>query len=159
MTDTLEVGDQGGQSGSDQAAALDPDGQRSLVKLLTARAPSRMTAVLLNRQRRVVEVNLLDDAGLAPGRRLQVMAAPGTKIETMIEKPGVDSLGRERLPFVLRVSGLATDLALGLTLGRRRLGRLDDVGRGGLGRRRGILPREASCSWSVATVASSAASR
>ena len=141
MTDPLEVGDQGGQSGSNQAAAFDPDGQRSLVKLLTARAPSRMTAVLLNRQRQVVDVNLLDDSGLAPGRRLQVMAAPRTKIDTMIEKPGVDGLGRERLPFVFGVSGLATDFALSLTLGRRRLGRLDDVGGGGLGGCRGILPR------------------
>ena len=42
---------------------------------------------------------------------------------------------------MFRVSGLATDLALSLTIGRRRLGRLDDVRGRGLGRRRGILPR------------------
>ena len=58
----------------------------------------------------------------------------------MVERPVVDRFGRERVPFVFRVSGLATDLALGLTIGRRRLGRLDDVRGRGLGRRRGILP-------------------
>ena len=100
-----------------------------------------MTAVLLNRQRHLIDVNLLDHTGLAPGRGFQPMAAPGTKIDTIIERPVVDGLGRERIPFVFRVSGLATDLALSLTIGRRRLGRLDDVGRRGLGRCRGILPR------------------
>src|SRR3954466_10162713 len=124
MTDTLEVGDQGGQSGPDQAAAFDPDGQRSRIKLLTTRAPSRMTAVLLNRQRHVVDVNLLDDSGLGPGRGFHALAAPGTKIDPIIERPVVDGLGRERTSFVLGVSGLATDLALSLPLGRRRLGRL-----------------------------------
>ena len=69
------------------------------------------------------------------------MAALGAKIDTLIERPGVDGLKRERFPFVFGVSGLANDLALGLTIGGRRLGRLDDVGRRGLGRGRGILPR------------------
>ena len=100
-----------------------------------------MTAVLLNRQRHLIDVNLLDHTGLAPGRGFQPMAALGTKIDTMIERPGVDGLGRERIPFVFRVSGLATDLALSLAIGGRRLGRLDDIGRRRLGRCRGILPR------------------
>jgi hypothetical protein len=69
------------------------------------------------------------------------MAAARTKIKTMIERPGVDGLGRERIPFVFGVSGLATDLALSLTLRRWRLGRLNDVGRRRLGGCRGILPR------------------
>jgi hypothetical protein len=51
------------------------------------------------------------------------VAAPGTKIDTMIERPVVDVLGRQRIPFVFRVTGLATDLALSLTIGGRRLGR------------------------------------
>ena len=116
-------------------------GSGAVVKLLTTRAPSRMTAVLLNRQRHLIDVNLLDHTGLAPGRGFQPMAAPGTKIDTMIERPVVDGFGRERIPFVFRVSGLATDLALSLTIGGRRLGRLDDVRRRGLGGCRGILPR------------------
>ena len=49
--------------------------------------------------------------------------------------------GGNGVPFVFGVSGLATDLALILAIGRRRLGRLDDVRRRGLGRCRGILPR------------------
>jgi hypothetical protein len=59
------------------------------------------------------------------------MAAPGTKIDTMIEEPVVDGLGREWIPFVFRVARLATDLALSLTIRGRRLGRLDDVRRRG----------------------------
>ena len=82
------------------AAAFDPDGKRGLLKLPTTRAPSRMTAVLLNRQRHLIDVDLLDHTGLAPGRGFQPMAAPGTKIDTMIERPVVDGLGRERIPFV-----------------------------------------------------------
>jgi hypothetical protein len=86
-----------------------------------------MTAVLLNRQRHILDVNLLDHTGLAPERGFQPMAALGTKIDTMIETPGVDGLVRERLPFVLRVSGLAADLALILAFRRLWLRRLDDV--------------------------------
>ena len=118
-----------------------------------------MATVLLNRQRHLIDVDLLNDTGLAPGYGFQPMAAPGTKVDTIVERPVVNRLGRKRLPFVLRVSGLAADFALSLTIGRRRLGRLDDVRGRGLGRRRGILPAAASCSWSFATVASSAASR
>ena len=141
MADPLEVGDQSSQLGPDQAAAFDPDGKRSLVKLLATRAPSRMTAVLLDRQRHLIDVDLLDHTGLGPGRGFQPVAAPGTKIETIIKRPVFDRLGREGIPFVLGVSGLAADLALSLTIGGRRLGRLDDVRRRGLGRCRGILPR------------------
>src|ERR1017187_176433 len=125
MAGPLEVGDQGGQFGPNQAAAFDPDWKRCRIELLTTRAPSRMTAVLLNRQRHLIDVDLLDHTGLAPGRGFQPMAAPGTKIDTMIERPVVDGLGREWIPFVFRVSRLAADLALSLTIGGRRLGRLD----------------------------------
>jgi hypothetical protein len=30
------------------------------------------------------------------------MAAPGAKVDVMIEEAGVDGFGRERIPFVLR---------------------------------------------------------
>jgi hypothetical protein len=71
-----------------------------------------MTAVLLNRQRHLIDVNLLDDSGLAPGRGFQPLAAPRTKLDPIIERAVVDGLGRERISFVFGVSGLATDLAL-----------------------------------------------
>src|SRR3954469_25708460 len=57
----------------------------------------------------------------------------------MIKGPGVDRLGREGGAFVLGMSGLSTDSALGLALRRWRLGRLDDVGGRGLGGGRGVL--------------------
>ena len=59
----------------------------------------------------------------------------------MIEGTAVDRLGGECGAFVLGVSGLSPDRAPVLALGRWRLGRLDDVGGRGLGRRRGVLAR------------------
>src|SRR3954447_20771215 len=59
----------------------------------------------------------------------------------MIEGPAVDRLGGERGPFVPGVPGLAPDPAPVLALWRWRLGRLDDVGRGGLGGGGGVLAR------------------
>src|SRR5271166_6386159 len=105
MTDPLEVGDHGRQCRSNQTAAFDPYGKRSLIELLTTRAPSGMTAVLLNQQRHLMEVNLLDHTGLAPDRRFQPVATSGTKIDMTIERPGVDGFGGERIPFVFRVTG------------------------------------------------------
>ena len=75
-----------------------------------------MTAVLSNRQRDFIDIDLLDHTRLAPSRGFQAMAAPGTKIDTMVERPVVDRFGRELIPFVFRMSGLATDLALRLAL-------------------------------------------
>src|SRR3954452_22241521 len=59
----------------------------------------------------------------------------------MIEGPTVDGLGREGGAFVLGMAGLPADAAPVVALRRRRLGRLDDVGRGGLGGGRGVLAR------------------
>ena len=68
MADPLEVSDQGGQSGPDQFPACDLNWKRGLIELFATRAPARMTAVLLNRQRYFLDVNLLNHPGLAPGR-------------------------------------------------------------------------------------------
>jgi hypothetical protein len=68
----------------------------------------------------LIDVSLLDHTGLALGYRFQPMAARGTKIDTMIERPVVDGLGREQIPFVFRVSGLATNFALSLIGPRER---------------------------------------
>src|SRR4051812_20412366 len=59
----------------------------------------------------------------------------------MVEGPAVDRLGGERGAFVLGVPGLAPDPAPVLALRRWRLGRLDDVGGGGLGGGGGVLAR------------------
>ena len=57
----------------------------------------------------------------------------------MIEGPTVDGLGREGGALVLGMAGLPADAAPVPALRRRRLGRLDDVRRGGLGGSRGIF--------------------
>ncbi len=87
------------------------------------------------------------------------MAAPGTEIDTMIEKPVVDGFGREWIPFVFRVSGLAADLTLSLTIGGGALGGLTMSEDGGLEDVEEFFRAAASSSWSFAIVASSAASR
>src|SRR3954464_6908160 len=69
------------------------------------------------------------------------MAARGGGVEVMIEGPAVDGLGREGGTLVLGMAGLAADAAPVLSLRRRRLGRLDDVGGRWLGGGRGILAR------------------
>ena len=97
--------------------------------------------MLLDGQGRFLDVDLLDHPRLTPQCGFQIMAALRARADAMIEEPGIDGFGRERISFVLGMSGLATDLALSLTIGGSRFGRLDDVRRRGLGRRRGILPR------------------
>src|SRR3954453_14789928 len=98
-----------------------------------------MTAVLLDRQRHLGDVDLLNNARGDGPHGLEVMATRGAVVEAMIEGPGVDGLGGEGDSLVLGVAGLAADAAFVLSLRWRRLGRLDDVGRGGLGGGRGVL--------------------
>ena len=140
VADSLEVGDQGRQLGTNQAAAFDADGQRRLELLLTVRAPPWMTAMLLDLQRHVVDVDLLDHPGQNRRHRLQVMAATGTEIEAIVDRRTVDRFRREGIAFVLGVTRLSADAASILTLRRLRLGRLDDVGGRRLGGGRGVLP-------------------
>src|SRR5512135_1597578 len=67
------------------------------------------------------------------------MAARGARGEAMLEGPAVDRRGRECGALVLGMPGLSARWTSVLALGRRRLGRLDAVGRRGLGGGRGIL--------------------
>jgi hypothetical protein len=60
VADPLEVGDLRGQSGPDQAAALDTDRERGLVALVAMGAPPGMPAMLLDQQRHVPDIDLLD---------------------------------------------------------------------------------------------------
>ena len=141
MADSLEVGNHGGQPGPHQTAAFDPNGQWGLIDLLAVRAPAWMTTMLLDHQRHVVDVDLLDHPGHDRGHGFQVMPAPGAKIKAMVERIAVDQFRREGGAFVLWVTGLPADAAPLLALRRCRFGRLDDVGGRRLGRGRGILPR------------------
>ena len=97
--------------------------------------------MLLDHQRHVVDVDLLDHPGHDRGHGFQVMPAPGAKIKAMVERIAVDQFRREGGAFVLWVTGLPADAAPLLALRRCRFGRLDDVGGRRLGRGRGILPR------------------
>src|SRR5918998_6272391 len=137
----LEVGDQRGQGRPDQAAPRDPRRERGVVHLLTARAPPRMTAVLLDRQSHLADVDLLDHPWRDGQGRPQAMAAQGAGVDAMIEGPAVEGLGREGGSLVLGMAGLAADAAPVLSLRRRRLGWLDDVGGRWLGGGRGVLAR------------------
>src|SRR5512135_2265673 len=127
MANSLEVGD--------------PGGQRGFIDLLAVTAPPGMTAMLLDHQWHVGDVDLLDHPGHDRRRGLQVMPASGAKIEAMVERTAVDQFGREVSTFVLGVTRLPADAASVLARRRRRLGRLDDVRRRRLGGGRGILPR------------------
>ena len=128
VANSLEVGNHGGKPGPDQTAAFDADGQRGLELLLTVRAPPWVAAMLLDLQRHVLNVNLLDHPGHNRRHGFQVMAATGTEIEAIVDRRAVDRFRREGSAFVLGVTGLSADVASILALWRLRLGRLDDVG-------------------------------
>src|SRR4051794_25385843 len=99
-----------------------------------------MTAVLLDRQWHLDDVDLLDHARGDGPHGLEVMATRGAAVEAMIERAAVEGLGREGGAFVLGMAGLPADATPVLAL-RRRLGRLDDVGGRWLGGGRGVLAR------------------
>src|SRR5512135_968235 len=98
-----------------------------------------MTAMLLNLERHFADVDLLDHPRRDGAGGLQVVPAGGAVLQAMIEGSAVEGFGRERGAFVFGVSGLSADLALVLALRWWWLGRLDDVGRGGLGGGRRVL--------------------
>jgi hypothetical protein len=84
--------------------------------------------MLLDRERRPCDVDLLDHPRRGRHQRLQAMSATGAEVQTIIEGPGVDGLGRECGALVLGVSWLTVDATPGLARRGRGLGRLDDVG-------------------------------
>ena len=88
----------------------------------------------------LIDVNLLDHTGLEPGCGFQSMAISLGQRSIDDRKPALMTGEGNGIAYV-RVSRLATDLALNLTIGKRRFRRLDDVRGRRLGRGRGILPR------------------
>ncbi len=95
--------------------------------------------MLLDLQRHVLDVDLLDHSRQDRRHGLQVMPATGTEIEAIVDRRAVDRLRGEGGAFVLGVTRLSADTALLLTFRRLRLGRLDDVRGRWLGGGRGIL--------------------
>ena len=114
-------------------------GSGAITRLVTVGAPSRMTAVLVDLQGHVADVNLLDNDGWFGVGHEQVPTAAGAGVQEVVGGAGGEHLGREQLALVCGMSRLAAGLA-SLLAGRwLRLGRLDDVRGGGLGRVGGIL--------------------
>ena len=135
----LEIGDQCGQPRPGQATALDRQGERGVMLLAAVRAPSRMSAVLVDLQGYRGDVNPLDDDRLGVVGQEQVTAAAGAGVQEVVGGLRSEHLGRERHPLVRGVSRLAAGLAPRLTGWRLRLGGLDDVGGRRLGRVGGVL--------------------
>jgi hypothetical protein len=98
-----------------------------------------MTAMLLDRQGYLADIDLLDHPWREGQGGLEVMAAARAEVDAMVEGSTVDGLGREGGPLVLGMAGLAADAAFVLAFWRWRLGGLDDVGGRGLGGVRGVL--------------------
>ena len=98
-----------------------------------------MTAMFLDREGHLADIDLLDHSWRNGQRREQVMAAAGAEVDAMVEGPAVDGFGPEGGAFVFGMAGLSADAAFVLALRWRRLGWLDDVGRGRLGGGRGVL--------------------
>ena len=107
--------------------------------LATVGTPGRMTAVLVDLQGHVADVDLLDNLDRFGVGQVQVPAAAGAGVEEVVGGGGGEHLGREQLALVCGVSRLAAGLAPLLAGWRLRLGGLDDVRGGGLGRVGGIL--------------------
>ena len=68
MTNAFEIGDQGGQVRPQQASLLDPRRQDAAVERATAGTESLVRTMLLNVQRDVAQIDLLDDTGPEAGR-------------------------------------------------------------------------------------------
>ena len=67
------------------------------------------------------------------------MAAVGTAVPDEGVAAAGELFGREQGPLMMRMPGLAARRALGVAVGRGRLGGLDDVGGRRFGRGRGVL--------------------
>src|SRR5260370_42303742 len=65
------------------------------IYLLAARTPPRMTAMLFDRQRHLVDLDLLDDARCG-GRGVHALAAGGPELPGAVGRPPVELCGRER---------------------------------------------------------------
>jgi hypothetical protein len=141
MTDSLEVGDDGGEARPRQAAALDRQRERGVIFLGAVGTPPRMTAVLVDLQRHGGDVDLLNHDGLGSDGLMQSPSTRGAEVQEVIVSLVRQQFGREEGALVGWVSGLSAGLASGLSGRRLQLGGLDDIGRRRLGGSRGILAR------------------
>ena len=130
MTGAFQVGDQGRQLRTYQAALGDVQRQRSLVTFLTTHTPVFGKVMLFDGQRCFVDVHLLHDLeqiAIAP----QPATATGTGLQRMVFEVR-NLLLWKQLAFVFGMARLAANLAAIASGATRRL-RLDNVRRGRLG--------------------------
>jgi hypothetical protein len=95
-------------------------------------------AVLGEAQRHGLDLDLLHDAWRAGGR-LQAVAAGGAQFQRIAVAAAVEQFGGKELPQVTRMAGLAAAPAFAGAVGRRGLGRLNQIGGRRLGGGRGIF--------------------
>src|SRR3954467_12227560 len=100
--------------------------KKRLPTYLAVGAPPRSAAMLLDRQRHLMDLDLPDDARRGGGG-LEAVSAGGAEVQEIVLRSPVDLFRWEQDPFVFGVSGLSADLAPVLARWRWRLGRLDDV--------------------------------
>ena len=98
-----------------------------------------MTPVFVDLQGHGEDVDLLDDDGWFVVGHEQVPSAAGASVQEVVGGARGEHLGWEQLALVCGVSRLTAGPASLLAGRRLRLGRLDDVRGGGLGRVGGIL--------------------
>src|SRR5260370_27061944 len=78
------------------------------IHLLAVRTPPRMTAMLFDRQRHLVDLDLLDDARCGGGG-LQAMSAGGAELPEVVVRSPVELFAPEQGPFVFWVSRVSAD--------------------------------------------------
>ena len=127
MTSPFQIGNQGGQSRAGQTTLLDRDRHWGFERSLAPITPILGTGMLLNRQGRSLDVDLLHDTGKV-GITSQAAITTRARSEEVFLKV-CHLLGWKRLPFVLGMSRLAADFTAFAVLRDRDGRRLDDVGR------------------------------
>ena len=137
MADALEVSNQGGQPRAEQAPLLDGRGQGRLVGPGAVLTPVFGAGVLPDGQRGLLEIDLLHHPSQA-AVAAQRAATAGAGVQEVFGEQG-DLLGGERSAFLSGMAGLPAPPAGGSVGTGRGLGRLNDVGGGGLGGRRGVF--------------------
>ena len=123
----LEKPDQRRQPRAHQAALLDRRRERRVVDAPATPAPIGEPAMFLNADRRLDDLDLLDDAGRFV-RGLQPASAARTGVERIFVR-FVHRVGRKRRALVLGMPRLTADLPPALPPGQARPRGFDDVAR------------------------------
>jgi hypothetical protein len=83
VAEAFEVSDQSGQARAGQTAAFDHVGHDAIMDLAAVRAPAGVASVLLDQQRHLDNLDLLNDANVVTGRT-QTVTAIGANLRDII---------------------------------------------------------------------------